>query len=489
MIASFVLLPLLLAGAVPDDVVLIRIDPDKAQKQLWVDVHRPSTEAGKIYGTLDASDHKFEKAGGKKPVRHVFAAQWDGAGLEELVVVREHKKKADRRLELRVYGWPAVVGGNTGAVLAKSSGADLGSAAGDGRIVALGPIDADGDHKDEVMVVREALDGRQWFEIRALPAGKNKLMGAPLLSDQTFGQAGSDATVSLFGSDVDGDEQQDIVALRRGTGVPDRLLVFHLPAQVNGETGEPFRSDLDVSPADLGQIQGIWRQRSDLTEKHRALFLIEGPAGAQRLELCDLPPAVGSDIGAPLLAHGDMKVSGATIPVFGAFGARDGVAPPEPWELFQGEWQASFWIVYKDGSGGFIEEWLGPFPGVTGTVETVPFPYLTLEFPPGTTYGITPIEGYVTGWDDGNQALFALPGTAQSPQVWYYPPIEIGIITLGDYIDVTYPWGTISRPEGQLPVIQGGIPDAGAPYIGNIWLPDNVTAIATVFAYKFERVP
>ena len=400
--------------------------------------------------------------------------------MDELVVVRERVRKSDRRLELRVYRMPDRINGDTGKVVAKSRGADLGVAVGDGRIVCVGPVDIDGDDADEVALVREAEDGRQFLEVRRFPRWKNDLMGSAVRSDSSFGEAGTDENLAIFGSNVLGDDADEIVVLRRGGGGPDRLLVFELPAHLDGETGPPVRSDLDIDPAGGGENLGMWRMRSEIGSEYQALLLRKGLDDTQRLELLGLPAAVGADVGASLQSHLRMDYAGTEIPTFAAFGARD--LDDQPWVEFQGAWKFSLRIAYQDFAGNIIEKWIGPYTGFAGTVLT--WPGLTLTFPPLTTIDGDFVQGAVTGWDTGNQLLLG-SSVGYPPTIHFYSPIVSDIVVPGDRITITYPAGQITNPVDQLPVINGRSPTGAT--IGEVVATDNVTLKAVVYEYRFER--
>ena len=473
-------LSLFLSGSVPDNLCLLRINPSHPKQKLWVYVHRPELGDDVIYGNLQASDLKFGKLKGGKPVRFAFPAQWDGLGQDELIVVREHKQKRDHRLELQVYAMPDRINGNTGGVLASSKQADLGVAVGAGRLVTLGPIDLDGDEIDELALIFEAGDGRQWLEIRRFPRFKKDLMGPPSRSDASFGQAGSDANLAIFGSDVDADGQDELVTLRKTDTGPDRLLVFEPPTQLGGETGLPIRSDLDLTPADGGVNLGMWRLRDQIGGEYQALLLRAAQDGVQRLELLGLPQAVAGDVGAALQTHLNLELGSTRVDLFAAFGARDLGA--QPWVDYNGTWTLSLKIAYQDLSGNIITHWIGPYSGFVGT--SLPWPGLRLEFPFGTTLGESLVEGAVTGWGTNSSALFG-SNVGYSPTIHFYPTSSSDIVAPGDRITITYPTGTISNPTNLLPKVSGL--NAFGFTIGEVVAPDNVTLKAVVYEYLFER--
>ncbi len=485
---SLLLIPVLtVAAQAPDEVGLVRIDPDdKKEKKLWIALNAPSAAPGEILGELRATDGKWEKVGGKTPLRFSFAAQWDAEGYEEIVAIREHKKKKDKRLELLVYRAPTAVNGNTGKPVASTRKATFGVAKGDGRVVAVGPIDLEGDHRDEVAVVREALDGVQSLEILTLPT-KKKDKGVTLLrSDATFGHAETDAVVGLYGTDLDGDGSEELVVLRRdGAGV-ESLEVVTPPAGPLGEAGAPIVSDEDVTPPAGWSTRTIARLRADGGNLYRALLLREHEDGAQRLEHYELPGTLNGDVGAALDVDEDLAIAGFESSILSAFGVRPTPEPPEPHEPFSGKWQVWFLFAYQDQGATIHHEWTGPFTGITGTsTET---DYLTLQFPAGTTWDTDTVEGYVSAFGDGETAYFKLPGFPYGPQIHFYPTVGKGLAVPGDRITVSYPFGSIHQADPfSLPTIDAGF--AGGTSIGEVVADDNVTLKAVVQAYRFERVP
>lgn len=469
---------MLLAGGVQDDVCLLRIHPTHPKKPLWVETYQPSTVPGQVYAEMLASDTRFEKLLGRKQVRFAFAAQWDGDGAEELVVIRERGRK-NRTLDLRVYRLPDQIGGNTGGVVARSRRGALGPARGPGSVVCAGPIDSDGDGVDELLLVRESEDGQQSLQVFTLPRGRNASLEGPLRSDSTFGHSERDANVSLFGADLLTGPGEEIVALRRGGGLPDRLLVFRIP-DAQGEAGEPLLSDLDLTPADGGRNLGMARLRYGEVEGPRPLLLREAPDGSQRLELFGYPGGPNGDVGTAAASHLNMKVGSVPIDAFAAFGVH--VPRPPAWKEFEGFWHLSYRVEFQDAGGTIHSSWIGPFTGFRGEVRNES--ELILHFPPGTTGGNVSLGGYVSDWSSG--------GRFESVGAWWFTntimfrsTISSGMVIPGDRILVTYPTGIISNPENGPPTIRGGNPLGFS--IGEVTDPTRGRLKAAVMEYQFGK--
>ncbi len=455
------------APAFSDDISLLRIDAGKAGQPLWLESHAQGQTANDIVGSLKGSDNRFLKASGGKPVRHAFSAQWDGAGASEVVVIREFVKKPNHPLELRVYRVPAVTGGSA-QLVASSKAGDLGFTLGSGRVVAIARVDVEPDGKDEVALVREWGGGQRFLEIRRLPKGKKKAMGPPVASDPAFGSSADDEIVAMAGLDADGDFRDELALLRRPAVGPDRIEEFEIPTLPGGDTGPSFASCLDVTPAGGGTNLGMSSARLGEVASERLLLLRRDSLGADRIELFEAPTIPGDSLVDPLAQDVTLGLAGFDVPVFAAFGVESAAKPP-PWQAFDGPWALSLRVRY--GAPEQVEEWVGPFEGCTGAansqgVLTLTLPnsttqlivhlasyddgaatdlgedpwYSTLEFFSPIQTGVVRVDDIILVTYTDGQMVYGSNGRPYiggiAPQAWSLPYIG-EVQKAPDYIDAT----------------------------------------------------
>src|SRR5262245_19423200 len=99
------LAPLLLAS---ESVSLARSDLASASEKMFLTGHAEHAFATDALAAASASYPKFFAAAGKRPVRFVCAADVDGDGNDELIVVRE--RVAKNKLTLHVLPAPNALG-------------------------------------------------------------------------------------------------------------------------------------------------------------------------------------------------------------------------------------------------------------------------------------------------------------------------------------------------------------------------------------------
>lgn len=248
-LASFIgaiALPSAVAGEASDKIAVLSADALAAKSPYHLQIHAPDKDADILVGAITADSDTGFSAGGTQPLRFAFAADVNGDGNDEVVLVREWKKKKGR-LELTVVAPPTEPNGSMGKVLASSKKKSLGTAVGDGAITAMAAIDANGDGVDEVMIARRWDDGRNSVEIRALPSKKKAPLGALIASDDNFGPTAQEL-IGLAAADVvPGEGLDEVVALFRDANGMDRLYVYRAPFGPGSTIGAPYVFGVDVS--------------------------------------------------------------------------------------------------------------------------------------------------------------------------------------------------------------------------------------------------
>lgn len=328
MLTAFALLVAASGLSDPMHIVTLRQDVLGVTQPLDLRVHPPLPAVGSALQSPVTSDGSFFGATGTNPLRFVFPADRNGDGKDELGVVQLKSAKSGDYFRMLLYGPPKTFDGSVGSAIASSKGKSAGNATGANRVVLAGAIDTDGDGKDALFLVREALDGTQFLEIRALPAKKNKKVGGVIASDLSFGSA-MDANVLGCGADVDGDGADELVVLRKTSGQPDRLLVFAPPAGPGGETGDPIASDLDVSPDGFSNL-ALSRVDREGDGTDELMLLRSTLLQGRSLHVFSAPAIPAGEIGAPLFTASDVSPFGATVVAVHAFGLDGFVAPPPP---------------------------------------------------------------------------------------------------------------------------------------------------------------
>jgi len=405
------------ASGAEDWIGLIRINEARRSNPLFLHVHAADGPVDAFVGTAKAGVSRLGKLRGSRPVHSIFPADWDGDGVDELLVVRERRKKQDGPLDLSVHRRPADLHSRLGPKLASSVKRDLGYASGPERVTALGAADTDGDGRDELLTVRAGLSDTLSLEIRRLPSGRRREMGDALAS---CADLGSDRIVSLFGADLFGDAADELVLLRRDGLGRDRLEVFDAPATAVLDLGAPLASYPDVTPAAPFQNLSAGRFHSDDLHPNGLLLVQSSEGGAERLLAFALPQTVGAVLGAPIRSDDQPGAPVTGAPIFASFA----ITPPlDLGSLLDGPWL--FRIAWsEDDGGGDFPHW-GPapeFPAVAwvdgsrlildilsgpkliGQIQDINWPNVTIQFPTTDVNFVFP--------DGTGTATFSL-GTAQ----------------------------------------------------------------------------
>ncbi|MBI4879268.1 MAG: hypothetical protein HY812_06360 [Planctomycetes bacterium] len=417
----------------PDRVALLRVNQAQKGEPLSLWMYKSDGPAADFCGAFCLSDTKLPKTQGKRPVRHHFPADFDGDGVDELLLVRERVDASDHGLQLRVYRMPDYIWGDTGKALLSTKKNDLGSAAGDLRVLLIGAVDADGSGADELLIVRERTSGEQVLEIRRLPPDKSEPMGPPIRSDQTFGQAALDANVAIAGADLQGDGAEEVVVIRRAQGGKESLLVFQPPAAPCGETGAPLASYDDVTaPAGWSNV-ALGRIRMEENKPERVVFTQATAAGATRILVYPLPSSVAQQLPAPSSFDETPGHHGPERPLVAAFGFRDNPEPLPSQPSLNGAFKLAFTFPILTGDDLSWTGTIGPFHGATAQLVGGTNWTLTMD---GTG---TVLQGTLKGGLKSGSTI-----TFPSPTISYKVTQPSEIAAVGDVIVITYAKATLS---------------------------------------------
>ncbi len=435
----------------PDRVSLLRVNQNQKSAPLSLWMYQNDGPAADFCGAFCLSDAKIAKTQGMRPARHYFPADFDGDGVDELMLVRERAAASDHGLQLRVYRMPDYIWGDTGKPLLSTKKNGLGSATGDLRVVLVGAIELGGGDADELLVVRERLNGEQVLEIRNLPAGQGEPSGPPIRSDQTFGHAALDNNVAVAGVDSQGDGVEEIAVIRRAPGGQESLLLFKPPAGPYGETGEPLASyDEVTAPAGWSNV-ALGRIRMEENKPERVILTQATAGGASRILVYPLPSAVGQTLPAPSSLDETPGHHGPEKPLVAAFGFRDNPEPLPSGPTLNGAFKLAFTYALKAGDDASWTGTIGPFYGATAQLVGSTNWTLAMD-----TAG-TVLQGVLKGGlKSGSTITFT-----GSPTISLEVTHQSEIANVGDVIVITYGKATLSIDEtGIVSVVEdvGGAP-------------------------------
>lgn len=170
-----------LAPAAPaaDRIALVRKYENRKARALFLLSHDVDGPADAFVSDLLESIKRVKKAGGKRPVRHLFPADWNGDGADELVLLRRDAAGLDR---LDIIEAPQTVDGDSGNPVA--SYADVSAETGFEN-VSVSRIQVDG-HEPTVPPEVELLEGLWHFTIvldPVTPSGPHSVLGPYNLPD------------------------------------------------------------------------------------------------------------------------------------------------------------------------------------------------------------------------------------------------------------------------------------------------------------------
>ncbi len=334
-------LSLMLATFLPpsdtDRITLLRVDPEAKGARLFLTSNRPDGPAADFVGGLLANATKGPRTTGKKAARFAFPLDRDGDGIDEVAFVIERTKAKDGPLELIVHRAPQGTSGKLKKTVLRVKKGGIGHASGAEAVTAVGAADLDGDSRDELLIVTTSAGGAQSFAAYVLPEKKKaKSLPSPLATAGVAGSA-SDAIVSLFGADADGDGADELVLLRR-TPAGDRIEVREAPVGSAATLPSPIASTTTVLPPATFSNDSVAAIAPFGDGEPHLLLAQTGPGDAARLVVHALPDGLGQAIGAPLLSDVTLGLPTVGAPLFAAFATR-GEAEKSPLEKLTGGWR------------------------------------------------------------------------------------------------------------------------------------------------------
>jgi uncharacterized delta-60 repeat protein len=225
-----------------DEIAVIRQRPGGRQR---LEIYNPPETVGGDAGNPIASDLSFGDLNSDNNNIAMAAVDIDGDGTDEIAVVRQ---KQTGRQRLFIFNAPQGVEGQAGPAIASDSSfghRDMGN-----NVIAITGIDIDADGVDEIAVIMQRASGRQRLEIYHAPQGVEGETGDPIATDLTFGDSTTDKNnIVIAGVDTNSDGIEEIAVVRQKTSGRQRLEIYNAPQTVDGDTGQPILSDLTFGTA------------------------------------------------------------------------------------------------------------------------------------------------------------------------------------------------------------------------------------------------
>lgn len=299
-------LTILLALTQFDAIATVRSDLALPKDANFLTMHDAQIAPFDLLGAPQASYAKFFEGAGPKPVRFSFAADIDGDGRDEIVVIREVVAK--NRLLLEVVDPPQNLHQKKQKVLASFQSSKLPKATGDGALIAAGRIDLEGDGRDEFVFGRSYLDGHFAFEILRAPQKKQQKPGAPLASADLGPLAEGVQLRAAFGGRSVASRGEDLLIVTVDGAGKHRLSAHAMPSAA-GVLSDPIfvLESLEVAATELEEIS-VARGSGGFSD--RLLILRRLGPTTQRIEI--RPLVASTSLGSTVIVE-DSTTSNAPI--------------------------------------------------------------------------------------------------------------------------------------------------------------------------------
>ena len=202
---------------------------------------------------------------------------------------------------LNIYGAPVTVGGDINPLLASDTWiANLGTS---NEITHMTAGDIDGDGFDEIIVIRHRLNDNQYLNIYDIPTTVGGDINPLVASDLWIGNVGTSNEIThMAAGNIDGDEDDELVFIRHRSNDNQYLHVYSIPTWVGGDINPLLASDTWIGNVGTSsEIILMGAGDADGDGDVELIFLRERPNGDQYLNIYAIPTTVGGDI-TPLLA-------------------------------------------------------------------------------------------------------------------------------------------------------------------------------------------
>ena len=264
----------------------------------YLNVYEAPTVVGGEINPLLASDLWIGNVGTSNEITHMAACDTDGDGTKEVVFIR-HKLNGNQYLN--IYDVPATVGGDINPLLASDTWiANVGS---DNEITHMIGGDTDGDGTDELIFIRHKVNEDQFLNIYDAPVTVGSDINPLLASDKWIGKIGmSNQITHMAAGDIDGDGTDELIFIRQRLNGNQYLNIYAAPTAVAGDINPLLASDLWIG--NIGTSNEITHMAAGDTDDDgtdELVFIRHRSNDNQYLNIYDIPTTVGGDIN-PLMA-------------------------------------------------------------------------------------------------------------------------------------------------------------------------------------------
>ena len=279
----------------PHSIAFIR---HKLNDNQYLNVHSaPSTVGGDI-NPLVASDTWVANVGTDNEITHMTAGDIDGDGDEELIFIRH---EVIENQYLNIYDEPEAVEGDINPLMASDKW--IGKVGTDNEITHLAAGDIDGDGTDEVIFIRQRLNGNQYLNIHASPTTVAGEINPLIASDTWIGNIGaSNEIMYMTAGDIEGDGDDELIFIRNRQNTNQYLNIYDIPITVGGDVNPLVASDLWIG--NIGTSTEITHMAAGDTDgdgNDELVFIRHRDNDNQYLNIYHAPTVVEGDVN-PLVA-------------------------------------------------------------------------------------------------------------------------------------------------------------------------------------------